>query len=96
MLQDTKGFCAAYQNGAPPSTSLSKPALGCKLALNQYFWLNDLHPTFPIHNATAAELGKFLGAKEANVGKTCRVVERVIKGVISSESRRGRFVKLVR
>lgn len=28
----------------------------CGIAVNEYLWLNDLHPTFPINNATAREI----------------------------------------
>jgi hypothetical protein len=56
----------------PPS--LTKPASGCKFALSEYFWLNNLHPTYPVHDATAAELGKYLAKIPANNGKKCGFV----------------------
>ncbi|KAK3210311.1 hypothetical protein GRF29_44g2321691 [Pseudopithomyces chartarum] len=37
----------------------------CLYPVNEYLWLNNLHPTFPIHNATAASVVKTL-----NAGKT--------------------------
>jgi hypothetical protein len=55
--------------------SLTKPANGCKYALTEYFWVNNLHPTSPVHDATAAELGKFLAANPANNGKKCGFVD---------------------
>lgn len=32
----------------------------CAYPVNEYLWLNNLHPTFPIHNATAAAIAKQL------------------------------------
>jgi len=32
----------------------------CDYAVNEYLWLNDLHPTFPVHNATAASIVELL------------------------------------
>ncbi|KAF2001900.1 carbohydrate esterase family 16 protein [Amniculicola lignicola CBS 123094] len=57
-LKNVMGFCKAYSNGAP--TWYTKDA-SCAYAVNEYFWLNDLHPTFPVHNATAADIVALLG-----------------------------------
>lgn len=38
----------------------------CQYAVNEYLWLNDLHPTFPMHNATAASIVKFLGTQKCH------------------------------
>lgn len=38
----------------------------CQYAVNEYLWLNSLHPTFPMHNATAASVAKFLGAQKCS------------------------------
>ncbi|KAH9864134.1 hypothetical protein J1614_010068 [Plenodomus biglobosus] len=59
-LKNTTGFCAAYANGTP--TWYTKDA-SCEHAVNEYLWLNDLHPTFPVHNATAASIAKLLKEK---------------------------------
>jgi hypothetical protein len=32
----------------------------CEYPVNEYLWLNTLHPTFPIHNATAASIVELL------------------------------------
>lgn len=32
----------------------------CLVPVNQYFWLNSLHPTYPVHKAVAQELAKTL------------------------------------
>ncbi|KAF2277126.1 uncharacterized protein EI97DRAFT_310501 [Westerdykella ornata] len=56
-LKNTTGFCKAYANGTPTWYTFSEE---CAHPVNEYFWLNDLHPTFPIHNATAASIVKYL------------------------------------
>ncbi|KAF1956936.1 hypothetical protein CC80DRAFT_411548 [Byssothecium circinans] len=56
-LKNTTGYCAAYQNGTP--TWYTKDP-SCAYAVNEYLWLNNLHPTFPVHNATAASITKLL------------------------------------
>ncbi|KAF2796946.1 carbohydrate esterase family 16 protein [Melanomma pulvis-pyrius CBS 109.77] len=56
-VKNTTGFCKAYANGTP-TWYTSDPS--CPYAVNEYFWLNDLHPTFPVHNATAASIAKYL------------------------------------
>ncbi|KAJ8118333.1 hypothetical protein OPT61_g664 [Boeremia exigua] len=60
-LKNVTDFCAAYANGTP--TWYTKDP-SCQYAVNEYLWLNDLHPTFPVHNATAASIAKFLGTQK--------------------------------
>jgi phospholipase/lecithinase/hemolysin len=67
-LKDTKEFCGTYPDFPQSST---RPAQGCKYGVNEYFWYNNLHPTSPIHDATAAELAKLLSGWPANAGKSC-------------------------
>ncbi|KAF2830711.1 hypothetical protein CC86DRAFT_378966 [Ophiobolus disseminans] len=57
-LKNVTAFCKAYSNGTP--TWYTKDA-SCDYPVNEYLWLNDLHPTFPVHNATAASIVKLLG-----------------------------------
>lgn len=33
----------------------------CGAKANEYFWLNDLHPTTPVHDALAYETARILG-----------------------------------
>lgn len=33
----------------------------CGIAVHEYLWLDSLHPTFPVHNATAGEVAAILG-----------------------------------
>ncbi|KAF2130279.1 carbohydrate esterase family 16 protein [Dothidotthia symphoricarpi CBS 119687] len=58
-LKNVTGYCAAYANGTP--TWYTKDP-NCTYSVNQYLWLNELHPTFPVHNATAASIAKLLNA----------------------------------
>lgn len=34
----------------------------CGIPVNEYLWLNDLHPTYPIHNLIASQIVQELGA----------------------------------
>ncbi|CAO2655906.1 Nn.00g047090.m01.CDS01 [Neocucurbitaria sp. VM-36] len=56
-LKNVTGYCKAYANGTP--TWYTKDDT-CDYPVNEYLWLNELHPTFPIHNATAASIAKLL------------------------------------
>ncbi|PVH92057.1 carbohydrate esterase family 16 protein [Periconia macrospinosa] len=58
-IRNVTGYCKAYENGTP--TWYTKDP-SCAYAVNEYLWLNNLHPTFPIHNATAASIAKFLSS----------------------------------
>ncbi|KAI0139143.1 carbohydrate esterase family 16 protein [Hypoxylon sp. NC0597] len=49
-LKNTTGYCSAYQNGTPEENTLTP---SCGVAVNEYFWLNNLHPTYPIHDVVA-------------------------------------------
>ncbi|KAL8713877.1 MAG: hypothetical protein Q9220_002023 [cf. Caloplaca sp. 1 TL-2023] len=46
-------YCAAYQHGTPTLT-FNDPS--CGVPVNDYLWLNDLHPTYPMHNLMAAQI----------------------------------------
>ncbi|KAJ4381828.1 hypothetical protein N0V86_003193 [Didymella sp. IMI 355093] len=61
--KNVTGYCAAYENGTP--TWYTKDP-SCQYAVNEYLWLNSLHPTFPMHNATAASVAKFLGTQKCS------------------------------
>jgi phospholipase/lecithinase/hemolysin len=51
--KNTTNFCEAYANGTPSMTSFNA---SCGLPVNEYFWFNALHPTYPMHNATAEQI----------------------------------------
>ncbi|KAF1992590.1 carbohydrate esterase family 16 protein [Aulographum hederae CBS 113979] len=71
-LKNTTTFCAEYEGGVTPSSTV-KPS--CGVAADEYFWLNQLHPTSPIHNAIAANLAEFL-AKGKQAAKRTSPVRR--------------------
>ncbi|KAK8098037.1 fungal cellulose binding domain-containing protein [Apiospora kogelbergensis] len=50
---NTTAFCEAYQNGTPNLDTLDP---GCGIPVNQYFWLNSLHPTYPMHDVVAEQV----------------------------------------
>ncbi|CAK3950086.1 carbohydrate esterase family 16 [Lecanosticta acicola] len=57
--KDTSDYCASYENGTP---SWYTKYDNCTFAVDEYFWLNDLHPTFRVHNITAEEIARRLSA----------------------------------
>lgn len=32
----------------------------CEIPINQYFWINGLHPTYPIHDVLAEHVSEML------------------------------------
>ncbi|KAL1895873.1 hypothetical protein Sste5346_004970 [Sporothrix stenoceras] len=59
VYRNTTDFCAAYAGGT------EKPDVcypDCPLAANQYMWLNDLHPTYPVHRLWARLIAEHLRA----------------------------------
>ena len=53
-LKNTTGLCEAYKSKEVPSIDYKDPS--CEYAVDEYFWLNELHPTYPVHEAHAAQL----------------------------------------
>ncbi|KAI0178741.1 carbohydrate esterase family 16 protein [Hypoxylon sp. FL1284] len=58
-LKNTTIFCDAYQNGTPKPNTFTP---SCGVPVNEYFWLNDLHPTYPIHDVVAKQVTEALKA----------------------------------
>ncbi|KAL9137736.1 MAG: hypothetical protein Q9175_001045 [Cornicularia normoerica] len=56
---NTTNYCAAYENGTSSLTSFDP---SCGIPVNQYFWLNSLHPTYPMHNFMGSQIAKILSA----------------------------------
>ncbi|CAK7220147.1 hypothetical protein SCUCBS95973_004060 [Sporothrix curviconia] len=50
VYRDTTSFCPAYAGGTD-QPDFSHP--DWPLAANEYLWLNDLHPTYPVHQLWA-------------------------------------------
>jgi len=57
LYKNTTDFCAAYQNGTPAQNTFNT---SCGVPVNEYFWLNTLHPTYPVHDALAQEVSLLL------------------------------------
>ncbi|KAI1345836.1 hypothetical protein F5Y01DRAFT_322708 [Xylaria sp. FL0043] len=58
-LKNTTDYCAAYQNGTPAQDTYDA---SCGVPVNEYFWLNNLHPTSAIHQVVAKEVADLLTA----------------------------------
>ncbi|KAI1504803.1 hypothetical protein F5X99DRAFT_349600 [Biscogniauxia marginata] len=56
-LKNTTDYCDAYENGTTDQDTLDP---SCGVAVNEYFWLNNLHPTYPIHEVVALEIADAL------------------------------------
>lgn len=50
VYQNTTDYCTDYQNGTPSWYTFIPE---CGVPVDHYFWLNSLHPTFRVMNATA-------------------------------------------
>ncbi|KAI4845835.1 hypothetical protein E4T44_05406 [Aureobasidium sp. EXF-8845] len=55
--KNTTEFCTAYQNGTPTPISFDPE---CGVPVDEYLWLNSLHPTFRMHEAIAAQIVKLI------------------------------------
>ena len=55
--KNTTGYCAAYMNGTPTETYFDPT---CGVPVNEYFWLNTLHPTYPMHKVLAHQIALIL------------------------------------
>ncbi|KUJ20678.1 uncharacterized protein LY89DRAFT_579510 [Mollisia scopiformis] len=56
--KNTTAYCTAYENGTPQPDSFN---LSCGIPVNQYFWLNSLHPTYPMQDVLAEAVAEQLG-----------------------------------
>ncbi|TLD25882.1 carbohydrate esterase family 16 protein [Venturia nashicola] len=74
-------------NNGKNEVLLGEPG-SCKYKNSEYFWYNDMHPTSPIHEATAAELSKLLAKWPSNTGKTCVANAQVVKTASGKVGRR--------
>ena len=53
-LRNVTGYCEAYDSFDLPRTDFDDAS--CLVPVNQYFWLNGLHPTSSVHEALAAQV----------------------------------------
>jgi len=59
QYKNTTAFCVAYENGTPAPNTFDP---SCGVPVDQYFWLNSLHPTYPMHDVLAQAVAKQLKA----------------------------------
>ncbi|ETS75500.1 hypothetical protein PFICI_12444 [Pestalotiopsis fici W106-1] len=57
--KDVTSYCDAYSSLTDDSDADSDE---CDYAVYEYLWLNNLHPTYPIHNLLAKEIAALLAA----------------------------------
>ncbi|MCJ1254070.1 hypothetical protein MMC24_001884 [Lignoscripta atroalba] len=57
LYKNTTAYCDGYANGTPTQDYFNAT---CGIPVNQYFWLNSLHPTYPMHDAVAAQVAMLL------------------------------------
>ncbi|MCJ1360586.1 MAG: hypothetical protein MMC33_010594 [Icmadophila ericetorum] len=51
--KNTTDYCVAYENGTPAMNTFNTT---CGVPVNEYFWLNTLHPTYPMQNVIAQQI----------------------------------------
>jgi len=57
IILNTTNYCAAYAGGTPAMDTFIK---GCGVGVHKYFWLNQLHPTYHIHDVVAQGISNML------------------------------------
>jgi len=57
---ETAGFGDVWLTRISGTPTWYTKDASCDYPVNEYLWLNDLHPTFPVHNATAASIVELL------------------------------------
>lgn len=58
--RNTTGYCVAYENGTPAEDTFDP---SCGVPVNEYFWLNTLRPTYPMHDVLGQEIAAQLEAE---------------------------------
>ncbi|TKA68011.1 hypothetical protein B0A49_04482 [Cryomyces minteri] len=56
-IVNTTAYCAAYANGTPAKDTFNAT---CGVPVNEYFWLNSLHPLYTVHDAMASQIALLL------------------------------------
>jgi len=57
LYLNTTTYCVAYENGTPAENSFNA---SCGIPVNEYFWLNTLHPTYPMQDVIAQQVSLLL------------------------------------
>ena len=60
--KNTTAFCVAYENGTPALNTFDP---SCGIPVDQYFWLNSLHPTYHVQDVMAQLIAQELVAVPA-------------------------------
>lgn len=58
-IKNTTNFCAAYEFGTRPNWYAFDPS--CGVPVDEYFWIDLLHPGFRMQNASAADIAALIG-----------------------------------
>jgi phospholipase/lecithinase/hemolysin len=62
LYKNTTNYCVGYENGTPTEDYFNAT---CGIPVNEYFWLNSLHPTYPMMDRLANNISQDLEAKKA-------------------------------
>jgi phospholipase/lecithinase/hemolysin len=62
LYKNTTNYCVGYENGTPTEDYFNAT---CGIPVNEYFWLNSLHPTYPMMDRLANNISQQLEAKKA-------------------------------
>ncbi|KAF2091906.1 carbohydrate esterase family 16 protein [Saccharata proteae CBS 121410] len=57
IYKNTTGYCVGYENGTPAIDTFYTE---CDIPVNEYFWLNSLHPTYPMQDVLASQVAELL------------------------------------
>lgn len=57
IYKNMTDYCVAYENGTSAMDTLDP---SCGIPVNEYFWLNTLHVTYPMHEVLAQEVALLL------------------------------------
>ena len=57
-FSNAHNLAKAIRSGTPTLSYLDP---SCGIPVDQYLWLNDLHPTYPMHNLIASRIVQQLG-----------------------------------
>lgn len=60
--KNTTNYCVGYENGTPTEDYFNAT---CGIPVNEYFWLNSLHPTYPMMDRLAINITLELEAAKA-------------------------------
>ncbi|KAL0261895.1 hypothetical protein SLS55_003328 [Diplodia seriata] len=84
-LKNTTAYCTDYENGTDEQNTT---VAACGVAVNEYFWLNTLHPTFPwLRQCTAVDQDTFF-AEEDEGRRKVEGIDSLVQAIEQIESSR--------